>query len=324
MIKPKCLVLMPFKKEFEVIYQKVYKPACMKLGLECYHVGEISQPGSITRDIVKGILNAECIIADLTGANANVFYELGISHSYGNNSVMTALQGEKLPFDIRSYRVIFYRRTASGRLSLAKKLKRTIKEITTLSNKPNNPAQEVYADNPIPKITELLNRAVAEVVEKAKVRVRDFGFHVWAIRLVSEHSMPVLVRVARDQLRDVPSSPPRVWKKGEGVVGMCWDSEEKIVLNLSKKEYATVTPSKWHGKSRAFRMGQGYNDFRNTTKHFKAIFAVPIKKGDKFIGCLSSNIDKDSGVNIKLLWPNPLRDIMYRVSSDIVRNGYIG
>lgn len=78
-----CLVLMPFATEYEEIYKLVYKKACEELQIICYRIDEISRPGSITKDIVDGIIDADIIIADLTDNNPNVFYELGIANSIG-------------------------------------------------------------------------------------------------------------------------------------------------------------------------------------------------------------------------------------------------
>lgn len=41
-----------------------------------------SNPDSITNQIVKRIVESELIVADLTGHNPNVFYELAIAHGY--------------------------------------------------------------------------------------------------------------------------------------------------------------------------------------------------------------------------------------------------
>ncbi|MCX7111370.1 MAG: hypothetical protein NTX45_14830 [Proteobacteria bacterium] len=54
----KCFVLMPFDERFKEVYTDVYKVVCHDHGIECWRVDEISRPGSITKDIVEGILDA--------------------------------------------------------------------------------------------------------------------------------------------------------------------------------------------------------------------------------------------------------------------------
>ena len=136
---------MPFAAALTEVYTQVYKPVCAANGLECWRVDEISRPGSITRDIVEGILDADLIIADLTGRNANVFYELGIAHAVSNKTIMTAQKPEDVPFDLQTYRVIFYQQTISGSRDLRADVDRAIKSLVQALDRTNNPVQDVAA-----------------------------------------------------------------------------------------------------------------------------------------------------------------------------------
>lgn len=127
------------------VYSEVYVPTCEKHGLKCWRVDEIARPGSITKDIVEGILDADVIIADLTDRNANVFYELGIAHATGNKTIMTAQSEKDVPFDIASYRVIYYDHSLMGCKELSKKLGEAIKELLAALHRTNNPFQEVLS-----------------------------------------------------------------------------------------------------------------------------------------------------------------------------------
>lgn len=69
----KCFVLMPFEEKYREIYTEVYKVVCAKNGIDCWRVDEVNKPGSITRDIINGIIKSDIIIADLTARNPNVF-----------------------------------------------------------------------------------------------------------------------------------------------------------------------------------------------------------------------------------------------------------
>lgn len=144
-IEKKCFVLMPFQDKLKEIYTDVYVPVCLSNNFHCWRVDEIARPGSITRDIVEGILDADIIIADLTTRNANVFYELGIAHATSNKTITTAQSMADVPFDIASYRVIFYEHTLNGCKQLAHKLDLAIKELVAALDRTNNPFQEVLA-----------------------------------------------------------------------------------------------------------------------------------------------------------------------------------
>lgn len=144
-IEKKCFVLMPFTEKLREIYDRVYKEVCSQNNLKCWRVDEIARPGSITRDIIEGIIEADIIIADLTDKNSNVFYELGIAHSAGNKTIMTAQGIGNVPFDIASYRVILYDHTLRGCEKLKVDLDSAMKELIVALDRTNNPFQEVMA-----------------------------------------------------------------------------------------------------------------------------------------------------------------------------------
>lgn len=140
--KRKCMVLMPFAQKFEEVYTQIFQPACRSQDVECWRADERAVPGSITSDIVEGILEADLIIADLTGQNTNVFYELGIAHTL-NKHVITVCQNlDDVPFDIRSYRVLRYSQSISGAAALRTELERVMGELLTSERLPGNPVQD--------------------------------------------------------------------------------------------------------------------------------------------------------------------------------------
>lgn len=141
----RCFVLMPFADKFREVYDNVYKIVCAANSIQCWRVDEISRPGSITRDIIEGIISADIVIADLTSRNANVFYELGIAHSIGNTTIMTAQSHDDVPFDIASYRVIFCEQSITGANRLKRDLDKAVKELLTSLQRTNNPVQEMLA-----------------------------------------------------------------------------------------------------------------------------------------------------------------------------------
>lgn len=141
-----CFVLMPFAESYQEVYEQIYKPVCATNGLRCWRVDEIAGPGSITRDIVEGIIDADVIIADLTSQNPNVFYELGIAHAVGNKTIMTCQNVGEVPFDIANYRVILYDQTISGSKQLSERLSSAIQELLAALDRTNNPVQSVIGN----------------------------------------------------------------------------------------------------------------------------------------------------------------------------------
>jgi hypothetical protein len=105
---PKAFVLMSFQSEFDSIYGQVIKPALEECGFRVERADSIIDRRNILKDIIERISGADLIIADLTSANANVLYELGISHGLKVPTIMIAQSLEEIPFDLRSYRLIVY------------------------------------------------------------------------------------------------------------------------------------------------------------------------------------------------------------------------
>jgi len=69
---------------------------------------DLGTPGLITDQIWHGIRRAEVVVADISGNNPNVFYELGLAHALGKEVVLTAQGVERLPFDISTARLLRY------------------------------------------------------------------------------------------------------------------------------------------------------------------------------------------------------------------------
>jgi len=130
-----CYVLMPFAAEFRATYEAAIKPAVSqaagKFGtsITCLRGDEIIGPGSITREIVSSIYTADVVVADLTGNNPNVFYELGIAHCMGNKTVMITQNIAGIPFDVSAYRLIRYDATPEGLAALHSELAGAVLEI---------------------------------------------------------------------------------------------------------------------------------------------------------------------------------------------------
>lgn len=88
----------------------IVKPAVAELGLQVVRADDIAEPGHITLQVIEHVLSAKAAIADLSGANANVFYELAVRHTAQLPVVLIAHENDhnKLPFDIAQMRTIFY------------------------------------------------------------------------------------------------------------------------------------------------------------------------------------------------------------------------
>lgn len=103
-----CFVLMPFISEFDWIYRELIKPVVEKFGLIVLRADEISAPGVITEQIRTSIQQARLCIADVSGQNANVFYEVGLAQTLGKPTLLLTKDINDIPFDLKSNRFIVY------------------------------------------------------------------------------------------------------------------------------------------------------------------------------------------------------------------------
>ncbi|HET6884082.1 MAG TPA: hypothetical protein VFI31_28265 [Pirellulales bacterium] len=112
---PMAFVAMQFGDPYDKIYRSVVKPKAEKLGFEVVRIDEVNKPGIIFQDIQRKIEDAKVVIAEISAPNQNVYYEIGYAHALNKPTILLAQRGKELPFDIRSYRVIFYEDSIAGK-----------------------------------------------------------------------------------------------------------------------------------------------------------------------------------------------------------------
>ena len=106
--KRHCFVISPFGPPFDANYEEVLQPAIRGAGLEPLRADEINQPGVIIHQIWRGINDAAVCLADVTGRNANVMYEIGIAQALGKPVVPIVQDVADLPFDLQALRFLVY------------------------------------------------------------------------------------------------------------------------------------------------------------------------------------------------------------------------
>jgi len=104
-----CFLMMPFKQELNVVYGNI-KSFLSSIEIDCQRADDIFESQPILSTIIEQILSSEFIIADLTDRNPNVFYELGLAHSFRDNDcvILIAQNMNDIPFDIRHLPIIIY------------------------------------------------------------------------------------------------------------------------------------------------------------------------------------------------------------------------
>lgn len=156
--KETCFIVTPIgdenssvRRAADGLITAVIRPVAEKLGLESKAAHEIERTGSISRQVIEQLLYSKLVIANLTGLNPNVLYEVGVRHCVRLPMVILAERGTKLPFDLQEERTIFYDNDMAGCELLKPALLKTC-AAALIDTTPDNPVYRVATEAVIKKI----------------------------------------------------------------------------------------------------------------------------------------------------------------------------
>ena len=112
--KPFCFVLMPFDEKYNDIYRFGIKNTAEQEGYHTERVDEQFYIESMLEQIYQQIEKADLIIADMTGKNPNVFYEVGYAHAKNKECILLTQSPDDIPFDLKHHFHVIYDGTASN------------------------------------------------------------------------------------------------------------------------------------------------------------------------------------------------------------------
>lgn len=157
-MKKTCFVIMPFSQTTDrhteaywTSFFEIIKRVMEQLGYDSCR-SEVG-PYKLFTNIVNRIESSDLVVAILTDFNANVWYELGIRHTLRNSTVMLLQQGQKAPFDISDYGIVFY----EDSINLEQELKVKIADYLDNSN-------PYLSDSPV--LTALDAKKIAQTEEE--------------------------------------------------------------------------------------------------------------------------------------------------------------
>jgi len=126
-------VLLPHRPQFEDLFENVIRPAMSDNGIVAKKAHNIYEPGSILGQVWSQIRTAEVIVADVTGINPNVIFELGLCFGLHRCPILVVLDPSELPFNLRSLRYTQYENTVGGAAKLKSDLTRAVGEFLSAS-----------------------------------------------------------------------------------------------------------------------------------------------------------------------------------------------
>lgn len=157
--KSTCFIISPLggdksetRRKADGLIKSVLKPVLDKLEFKSIAPHEIDTPGSITRQVIKYLLDSELVIANLTDLNPNVMYELAVRHAARLPVVVIAERETSLPFDIAAERTIFYDNDMAGVEDLKPRLEKSILEALK-ETEPDNPIYRVIKSKIIKEVS---------------------------------------------------------------------------------------------------------------------------------------------------------------------------
>jgi hypothetical protein len=202
----KCFVIMPFgnpdkdpdaARKLDEIYLHWIKPAIESvmapdgIPVSCHRADKEPRPGDIISHIIENLVTADIVIADLTGQNPNVFYELGVRHAVQNNTILIAERLDDIPFDLRGQRTFPYSYTPSDMLKLKDSLEQAVRTIVTSESRIDNPVRQYLYTREIERISAPAAPpgydAVRDILAEMANLKRDFRKQADDIRQLMEH-----------------------------------------------------------------------------------------------------------------------------------------
>lgn len=214
----------------DAVLEALIRPAAIRVGLgRCLRADHIDEPGNITDQVIEHITRARLVVADLTGQNPNVFYELAVRHSFGLPVVIVARENERIPFDLVTERVVWLS-TNSGPdalLQLAQTvdaLERAMRRALELPNR--SPVTRVIASSALDAPLR-----VGDTSEQRLARVEDL-----IERLLSESDPSVVLRA----LDDVSQQVQRI--QGGIEMERSWSEEEASSRHRAERQDELLTP----------------------------------------------------------------------------------
>lgn len=218
----KCFVIMPFSKtvdkhdeEYWTIFFDTIKKIIEEKGYSCTR-SEVG-PYKLFSNIIKNIENSDIVIAVLTDFNSNVWYELGIRHTLKMGTIMLLQEGQKVPFDISDFGIIFYKDS----IGLEQRLKKSIADYL-------DKLDDNICDSPV---ISILNSRVCNNVEK---KLEEMQQLIWRLidEVPRENKIIGKNKVKRNRILWVDDYP----SNNESVVNLFEDKGIQFDIALTTKQ----------------------------------------------------------------------------------------
>ena len=273
---PKVFVIMPFDDPFFEVYDFLKKQ--FEEEFEFSNAGDKDNQQNILKDIIQPIFEADIILADLTGLNPNVLYELGVAHSFNKKTiVITQKDLDNLPFDLKQYRAKEYNTHFTKFAELVEYLRKNLNGAITGNVVFSNPVKDFVNTQEGINVSDLFSQDkikieigegekgfldfLADIEEDTVVLTQSLENLTKDMILMSEgmnKSTSEIERVnqnggdsvatfVRKEARKVANHINEYDKKQKGFNNdytALWDKIEKNILGLLENKFSTIDNNK--------------------------------------------------------------------------------
>lgn len=137
-----------------------------------------AEPGSIANAIIMDIIGADLVVADLTGFNPNVFYELGIRHAIQLPTIHVIAERVDLPFDNKDQRTIFIDIGDITSVNSGKeRLRKAVLALSEANYKISNPFTQARALNALQDSADPRDQVIANLERRLDKIEKEKVFH---------------------------------------------------------------------------------------------------------------------------------------------------
>lgn len=164
----KVFIAMPFNDDkYNIIYNKYIKPMLKEMYYEPIRVDEKTNPGDVMEFVWKEINESAFVIADVSIANPNVLYEIGIAHTLGKEVIVLTDSPDEVPFDIRKNRYLSYSIYDEKSIKeMKEKLESAIKIISSKMNYGFKEKTQILSIDEIENLADEMSINAAKIVVK--------------------------------------------------------------------------------------------------------------------------------------------------------------
>lgn len=202
----------PERRRADEIFNYIVKPALAAHSVIPYRSDLDPSPGPITPKMLKELVESRLVIADLTGRNPNVFYELGIVHSFARPLISIADSVEGLPFDAKDERVIALGTYPESGLSYAqgeiakKSLEESLRVVLEENYDPPSPLKELASTQSLDALapSNPVASELSQISETLEVILRRVSAPRSAVPISIREDMTAMRSVLEKIMRTTP------------------------------------------------------------------------------------------------------------------------